>query len=234
MSSTRSPTTAEVIRNAINSSLVSVHVSIPAVVTKWDPGKQRADCKPLVKQPYFDEEGEPQVESVPIVPGVPVAFQGGGEFRSTYPIVENETTGLLVFADRSLDKWLSGGGEEVDPALDNAHDLADAVFYPGLKPFGAPWAKCPTDSATFGHDSGDGIIVCKQAEVRIGDGDHKLLFGDDFKDGLNQFLTDLNTFTQAIIPLTGVPAAAKVTFATALALFQGLLPSYLSNVGKTK
>jgi hypothetical protein len=42
--------------------------------------------------------------------------------------------GLLVFADGSLDVWLSHGGL-VDPLNDRHHALSDAVFIPGLRSF---------------------------------------------------------------------------------------------------
>jgi hypothetical protein len=46
-------------------------------------------------------------------------------------------TGLLVFADGSLDVWLARGGV-VDPLDDRHHALSDAVFIPGLRPFSNP------------------------------------------------------------------------------------------------
>jgi hypothetical protein len=46
-------------------------------------------------------------------------------------------TGLLVFADDSLDVWLSKGGL-VDPLDDRHHALSDAIFIPGLRPFSNP------------------------------------------------------------------------------------------------
>jgi hypothetical protein len=51
--------------------------------------------------------------------------------------VEVGDTGLLVFADDSLDIWLSKGGL-VDPLDDRHHALSDAVFIPGLRPFSNP------------------------------------------------------------------------------------------------
>lgn len=137
---------------------------IPAVVTAWDPSIQRADCRPLVKQAYVDESGERQVESLPIVPGVAVQFPGGGGYRLTVPISDGNTvidgaiapatTGMLIFAERSIDKWLSGSGQEVDPEIDHSHQLSDAVFVPGLNPFQAALASCPGDHMTVGADGG--------------------------------------------------------------------------------
>ena len=56
-------------------------------------------------------------------------FPGAGGYRITFPVAEGDT-GLLLFAESSLDKWLVSGGT-VDPEDDRRHDLTDAVFLPG-------------------------------------------------------------------------------------------------------
>lgn len=163
MSSTRGPTLAEVIRRSIDARLLDLRVCLPAVVTSYDASKQMVSVQPLLKQVYEDEEGARQVESLPIVNGVPVVFPGGGGFRLTFPIVDGQTlvgasvppatTGILVFTDRSLDRWLSGSGAEVDPEIDHDHHLADAVFIPGLHPFGSPLSSAPATKLTLGTDA---------------------------------------------------------------------------------
>lgn len=152
-------TLAEVINKAVESGKRTVFTCIPAKVVKWDAGKQRADCQILIKNSYEDEEGKRQAESWPVVPGVPVQFMGAGGFRLTFPIGDGsggteQTIGTLFFSFLSMDKWLSGSGREVDPEFDHDHALADAVFMPGLKPFGGPWGDVPTDAMTLGKDSG--------------------------------------------------------------------------------
>lgn len=163
--SERSPSQAEVIRRALRAFGADLRVCLPGVVTKWDASIQRADVMIPVKQAYIDEEDNRQVESWPVVTGVPVEFMGAGNCRLTLPICDGNTvtdsgerppatTGALFFSDLSLDKWLTGGGGEVDPEIDHQHDVTDAIFIPGLRTFGSPWSSCPTDHATLGHDSG--------------------------------------------------------------------------------
>lgn len=168
--SDRFPTLQEAINTAVELGLRNLSTMIPAKVVKYDSATQKANCQILVKQVTESEDGEREVASWPVVPGVPVHCMGDGDFRITFP-VDNGTIGMLLFSHRSLDKWLSGSGSEVDPELDHDHALTDAVFVPGLRPFGAPWKSCPTDSASIGDDAdGNGRIHFKSGRVNLGDG----------------------------------------------------------------
>lgn len=172
--SDRSTTFGEVINNAIDGALRDLRTCIPAKVVKWEPSKGRADVQILIKNVTEDEEGKRTVASFPVVPGVVVQFPGSGDCRMTFPIFDGSggkaaTIGTLFFSFRSLDKWLSGQGGEVDPELDHAHALADAIFMPGLMPFGAPWKNIDADVATFGdNEDGNGRILAGKGELKLG------------------------------------------------------------------
>lgn len=177
----RGPELGGVIEGALEALLARMPRAMPAKVVKWDAGKQRANCQILVKVPYVDEEGKRQTESVAVIPGVPIMFPGAGGFRLTCPISDGTltiegskvpaTTGLLIWCDRSLDKWLSGSGAEVDPEADHQAGLQDAIFIPGLNPFGAALSNVPTDTMTIGSDSdANGRIAFKKGEVQLGAG----------------------------------------------------------------
>lgn len=162
-SPTRRPSLQEVIGIALDGFERRLPKALPARVTKYEASKQRVSCKVLVQRPYFDEEAARQVESIPVIPNVPVQFPGGIAFRMTFPISDGNlvvngiriaaTTGVLIWADRSLDKWLTGGGAEVDPEFDHVHALSDAMFIPGVNPFGAPLGHVPTDKMSIGRDA---------------------------------------------------------------------------------
>ena len=155
---TRAPTLSETIREAVAAGILDVHTAIPARIERYDAATQKADCKPLVKRAYLDESGARQVESLPVIPGVPVMFPGAGGFRVTFPVAVGDTC-LLVFSECSTDRWLSGSGQEVDPEFDHAHALADAVCILGLRPFGDALASTATDVCTIGQDGGTFVPV---------------------------------------------------------------------------
>lgn len=197
--STRQPSLAEVIGNAIKSHLLEARVSLPGRIVRYDASKQQVDVQPLIQRVYFDEEGARQVESLPVVPNVPVLFPGGGGFAVTFPIHASDTDGdtcLLVFADYSLDKWLTGTGGQVDPEIDHTHDLTDAVAIVGLNPFGAPLANVATDHATIGKsgaDDGSHVkIHLQDGTITIGD-----MSGSDFIALAQKVLDELNAIKSA-------------------------------------
>lgn len=182
----RLATLQEIVNTAVARGARQVRTCIAAKIVKWDPKIQRAHCQILIKDAEEDEAGERVVHSLPVVTGVAVQYPGGNGFRVTFPIKQG-TTGTLFFSHRSLDKWLSGKGGEVDPEYDHAHAMGDAIFMPGLNPFGAPLSSCPEDEASIGSDSdGNGRIHFQKDQVLLGDGASKQVArkGDGIKVGL--------------------------------------------------
>lgn len=161
---TRGPIQAEVVDRHIRAALAErVRSMIPARVDKVHTDGSgnllRVDCKILVGDFHRDETGALVTSSVPIINSVPVVFLTAGGFTVTAP-VQGGTLGMLFFSDRSMDRWLSGQGQEVvDPELYHRSALTDAVFLPGLLPFGAPSGYAPTDRASFGEADAAGGLV---------------------------------------------------------------------------
>jgi len=178
--SVRSPSLAEFGARAVEAWMRGVFRARPGRVTKWDASKQLAEVQPLIQIPYLDEEDKRQVESATIVTAVPVIFPGAGICRITFPISDGSlsiegttikaTTGLLIWCDCSLDKWLTGKGAEVDPEFDHRDGHNDAVFIPGFNPFGAPLGDVPTDYISVGFDGGLQIKIEKSV-VTVGEKD---------------------------------------------------------------
>ncbi len=217
--SERAPTTGEVIRHHLDMKSAEMRFCRPAVVTKWDPDKQRVSVKVLVKEARVDEDGTRVVESMPVLPGIPLMFPGAGPFRITFPISDGNLTaegtkipatiGKLTFSDASLDKWLTGDGSEVDPEADHKFMLADAIFEPGLSTFGAPLKDVPRDHTTMGIDGGLQIHF-RRSTICIGDetGSKKIgLDGDSVDMGTWQCNGVGNAFTGiTVTPPGGGPA----------------------------
>lgn len=111
--------------NAIQSQLIDVHTSIPAKVVSYADGK--ATVQVLIKKKVGDD-----IVAIPPIVDVPVLQprSNGGEAFISMPVIEGDT-GMIVFQERSIDKWLVKGGE-VDPKDARKFDLSDAVFILGL------------------------------------------------------------------------------------------------------
>lgn len=205
-SSERAPTLAETIRRAIAAELIELRVSLPAVVTSYDPSTRKASCRILVKEAFLDESDQRQVESMPVVNAVPVVMPGTGLYGITFPISDGSlviggstipaTTGELRFSDRSLDRWLTGNGQEVDPEIDHMHALADGIFVPGLYPFGAVPQASPTDHVALGEVSGNDFVALAQKV-------------------LNELSSIVNAFNTHTHPYVNVTAPATTSAPTA-------------------
>lgn len=120
---------SEPIRNALRDFSSRTHVCLPARVEKYDHTQQRVEVKPLLRRAYADGVVEP----MPVVVNVPLIWPRSGGAQMTMPVAKGDTV-MLVMADRSIDRWLSQGGE-VTPDDRRQHDLSDAIAVPGLVPF---------------------------------------------------------------------------------------------------
>jgi len=143
----------EPLLRAIERTMVEMRVSLPARVEQYDETKQRADVKPLLNRRYADgEEAE-----LPVIAGVPLVWPRAGGAAMTMPVAKGDGV-LLVFADRSIDRWLADGGQ-VTPDDPRTHDLSDAVAIPGLVPFADLGTAGPTpDSSAVVIWHGDTVM----------------------------------------------------------------------------
>jgi len=125
-------TLEEVIKNAIDSRLMEVHISLPASVETFDRVKGSCTVRPLIKRQLIDGSDF----ELPVIVDVPVCWQTSGDFQVTFPLTKGDT-GMLIFSERSLDTWKVSGGCQ-NPKDFRKHDLTDAQFSPGLRPFSDP------------------------------------------------------------------------------------------------
>lgn len=163
-SSERRPRLSEVLARARAAAADGLFVALPGAVHKYDASKRKADVTVLIKDAYLAENDQRQVASIGIVPSCPVLFPLG----YSAPISDGTlvfggtqrpaTTGLLIFCDRSIDHWLSGNGQEVDPEIDHSHHLTDGVFLPGLFTFAQAMAAAQ-DAICLGDQQGNDFVA---------------------------------------------------------------------------
>ena len=139
------PTLAEVINDMIEAKILDIHVSMPGKVETYDHTQQKADIKPLLRKKYTVNGGT--IVEIPVIPGVPVqwASANNGAAYMHLPLKVGDL-GLIIFTDRSIDTWLSGDGEITSPNDPRHHDLSDAIFIPGIRPFKQPLSNTNADN----------------------------------------------------------------------------------------
>jgi hypothetical protein len=124
----QTPTLQDLLKEAIESRVTDIHVSLPGIVQKYDAAKQVADIQPVVKKKYADGT----VVNLPLLINVPVIFPRTIKSFLHLPLAKNDYV-LLIFCERSLDIWLQKGGI-VDPDDFRKHSLSDAVALVGFFP----------------------------------------------------------------------------------------------------
>lgn len=101
------PSEAELLRRAIESRLLDVHTSIPAIVESYDWTKQTIDARIVLKRAIRSEDGKTQFEELPIVRNVRVKFpkgranSGAGDgslsrFYITWPLHKGDPVDLVA------------------------------------------------------------------------------------------------------------------------------------------
>jgi len=228
LASERAPELAEVLRRTLEARLARVHTMLPARVTRYDAGKRLVDCQPLIQGVYSDEQGARQTQALPVVANVPVLFSGAAGFAVTCPISDGNlviegnqipaTIGALLVFERSVDRWLSGAGQAVDPEIDHMHDLTDCMFVPGLLPFGGAGAQPPTDHMLAGLVGGVAIHLHRTV-ICIGDesGAQPIPRGTDLEERIAKLEAAYNAHTHP----TGVgPSGATASTVDGTPTFQ--------------
>lgn len=199
----------QVIRAAARAQTMLMRVCLPAIVVKVS-GDQKVDVQPALQVRYIDQT---QGQNLPVVQNVPVSMFMGANYAIRVPVAVDDT-GYLVFSDRSLDAWLAGDGQVVDPQDARQHDLSDAIFVPGLVPFSQQTKDGSSDLYVVNGES--------KAEVRLQQGGSILLggksaanpavLGDVLTNGLDALESALNDLATAMTSLN----TASTTFTTAI------------------
>jgi len=189
---------------AMRSKMNDVRTAMPGQVIKYDLKKQAVDVQPLLRHAYDDGS----VLDLPVVYNVPVVFPRAGEAFLALPIKKGDGV-LLIFSDRSLDKWKSSGGK-VDPEDVRSHNISDAVAIPGFYPFNAA-AKIPNANDLILKNANCTIMMKSNGKVSISNGKAELV-------SLAQTLAKT-----AQTMATKVAAAVPMNLATEIAQFSSLV-----------
>lgn len=163
----RSPTLAEVIQNFIDANAIEWRTSIPGIIESFDRNTSTCQVRIPILSSFIDDDGESVEETIPPIENVPVSYPGGsaGGFKLTFtwPLEKGDPV-TVMFADRSIDKFMDSDGEDVDPVDLRRFDLSDAYVVPLM--FG-PHSKRPDqpvdeDGFVIGLDNGTQIFIGDQ------------------------------------------------------------------------
>lgn len=125
------PTLTEVLLSIIDGYMQSVHTILPGIVQSFNSEKKTVDVRPALKRRFLDERPD---EEIQLLTDVPIGYIQTNNFILSGPLRKGDEV-LIVFFERSIDKWLKQGGI-VSPDDPRKFDLSDALAIPILKPIG--------------------------------------------------------------------------------------------------
>lgn len=155
-------TLATNISDGIENRLKDLHTSMPGIVETFDAATQLVSVQPAVQRIMKTDDGEKEIltpTNLPILINVPVQFAKAGGFALTFPIVAGDEC-LLVFCERSIDRWHQFGGVQ-QPAARRFHALSDAVAIVGLPSLANKLTGYNTADVELRNDAGTSFISIK-------------------------------------------------------------------------
>lgn len=110
-----------------------IRVSLPAIVTSFDPEKQTISCIPTIRE-LVNTNGKVKFTTLPELKDVPISIPRGGGWSITLPIKIGQEC-MVIFQDLCIDGWWFRGDIQNWNDL-RRHDLSDAIaiFSPYSQP----------------------------------------------------------------------------------------------------
>lgn len=132
-------------------------VARPGTIERYDEVKQLIDARPSFKESYVNADGDGTVEDPVLISNVPVFWLSGGGAYLSLPLEVGDPV-LLVYLDRSLDRWKTSGGT-VDPVDVRRHHPSDAIAIAGLQSLAAPLQGVSRTNAVLAVKQGARVCV---------------------------------------------------------------------------
>lgn len=197
----------KLINQTIEESNSALRVCMPGRIEKYNPDTMLANIQPLLKIKFY---GRTSSELLPIINNVPICHSRTTSALIRLPVALGDIV-TIVFADRSIESWLSGNGEARDPLDTRKHHITDAFAFLGGYPTGLSKKAKNKDALE--------IIVEPETKITLGNGENELLqlAHDAFTnlktltEELSQTLADIQLIT---VPAFGSPPTNAASFAT--------------------
>lgn len=149
-------------KDILRQAITDLRVSIPAIVTDFDPVKQVVGVEIAIREVVRTPSGPVDTAIAPIY-NVPVCFPSAGGFSLTLPIQSGDE-GLLVFCDMCIDLWWARGG--IQNQLERRrHDLSDCGFYPGGRSQPRALPSYSANSAQLRSDDGSTYVEIAAGQI---------------------------------------------------------------------
>jgi len=117
----------ELLAKSINNNL---RVSMPGIITYFNPVEQIVNVKPCIKEKITQEDGSIAEVELPELLDLPIVIPQAGGYSITFPIQVGDEC-LVIFGDMCIDAWFSSG--DVQSQIESRrHDLSDGFAIIGI------------------------------------------------------------------------------------------------------
>ena len=147
----------KVIQTAIDSALKEIHTCLPAVVTKVNHTEQLIDAQLTIKRKMSGK-----LINLPLLVNVPIRYWRSNTFSITFPIEIGDHV-RIIFAERSIDTWLTEGGIQ-NPFDFRKFSLSDAFAEPAMYHQKDVIPNFDPTNLEIKTNSGDTKIIVKASE----------------------------------------------------------------------
>ena len=173
----------QLLQNLEHNVFSGLRVSLPAIVTSFDPEKQTISCVPAVRE-LVNTNGKVKFTTLPELKDVPIQLPRSGGWSITFPIKPGDEC-MVVFQDLCIDGWWFRGGIQNWNDL-RRHDLSDAIAI--FSPYSQPNALSSYNTQGMEIRSDDGSIKITLTEDGV-----KMIFPQGFKvEGDGEITGDLS------------------------------------------
>ena len=123
------PSVIDQILDVVDGKIMAMNTALPGEVVAYDSTTGKAEVRALVKLKYADGA----VLTPPVISNVPIVLPRTTGASLTLPITAGDPV-LIIFAQWSIDRWLSEG-VEVEAGDARTHAMSDAFAIPGAFSF---------------------------------------------------------------------------------------------------
>ena len=145
-----------------------IRVSMPCIVTNFDPEKQTVNCIPAIRE-LINIGSQVKFIQLPELREVPIEIPRAGNYAITLPIKVGQEC-RVTFQDLCIDSWWVRGGIQNWNDL-RRHDLSDAIatFSPWSQPNSIP--QYSTESLEIRSLDGTQKVALNKEDIQISMGD---------------------------------------------------------------
>lgn len=190
------------IKNSIQAFMDYVNTSIPGVIQKYDYKKKLATVLPSINHINSENRGF----TMPILNSVPVIFPGTADSTIHFPLKKGDKV-LIIFSQRSLERWITQDGSAQDPGDPRQFALQDAYCIPGLFTPKAPGKPVTGTGFEILHKDTK-IVLQDDGSIELNGNGKRLVTWQELQTVLNTMVTALSTHTHPETGTTTSPSPA--------------------------